>query len=163
MLIYVEYKNCDPKAAGWITRDDQLYPLYVMQTVGHLPGISGLFIAGVFGAALSSLSVVLNSTAGVIHEDIVKGFFRIHMNEHSAFWFVKIVILILGIITLSLMLVVEKLGSVLGVATALTAIASGTTFGVFTLGMLNPWCTAKGAIIGGVSGAITSGTVCRAY
>lgn len=32
--------------------DDQLFPLYVMQTVGKLRGIPGLFIAGIFGAAL---------------------------------------------------------------------------------------------------------------
>lgn len=32
--------------------DDQLFPFYVMQTVGKLRGIPGLFIAGIFGAAL---------------------------------------------------------------------------------------------------------------
>lgn len=159
-MIYTQYEKCDPKSAGLIKADDQLYPLFVMQSVGDLHGIPGLFIAGVFGAALSSLSVVLNSTAAVIHEDIIKGFFNVRLEEQKAFWVVKSIILILGILTLCLMMVVEKLGSVLGVATALTSIASGTSFGVFTLGMLNPWCTSKGAIIGGVSGAIASGTVC---
>lgn len=32
--------------------DDQLFPFYVMKTVGKLRGIPGLFIAGIFGAAL---------------------------------------------------------------------------------------------------------------
>lgn len=32
--------------------DDQLFPFYVMQTVGKLRGVPGLFIAGIFGAAL---------------------------------------------------------------------------------------------------------------
>lgn len=32
--------------------DDQLFPVYVMQTIGKYRGIPGLFIAGIFGAAL---------------------------------------------------------------------------------------------------------------
>lgn len=35
--------------------DDQLFPAYVMQTVGNFRGIPGLFVAGVFGAALRYL------------------------------------------------------------------------------------------------------------
>lgn len=43
------------------------------------------------------------------------------------------------------------------VATSLSAIAAGTTFGVFTLGMLVPWSNNKGAICGAIAGAMTSG------
>lgn len=35
-----------------LQNDDQLFPFYVMQTVGKFRGIPGLFIAGIFGAAL---------------------------------------------------------------------------------------------------------------
>lgn len=35
-----------------IQTDDQLFPFYVMNTVGKFRGIPGLFIAGIFGAAL---------------------------------------------------------------------------------------------------------------
>ncbi|CAD7080203.1 unnamed protein product [Hermetia illucens] len=118
LLIFAYYYNCDPKLSGLIQADDQLFPIYVMQTIGHLQGIPGLFMAGLVGAALSSLSVILNSTAAVILEDIFKG-----------------------------------------VATSLSAIAAGTTFGIFTLGMLIPWSNTKGAIAGAVSGAIMSGWV----
>lgn len=52
LLIYATYDSCDPLTAGRIKADDQLLPLYVMETVGHLTGVPGLFIAGVFGAAL---------------------------------------------------------------------------------------------------------------
>lgn len=44
-------------------------------------------------------------------------------------------------------------------ATSLSAIAAGTTFGVFTLGMLIPWSNNKGAIWGAIAGAIMSGWV----
>lgn len=44
-------------------------------------------------------------------------------------------------------------------ATSLSAIAAGTTFGVFTLGMLIPWSNNVGAICGAVAGALMSGWV----
>lgn len=44
-------------------------------------------------------------------------------------------------------------------ATSLSAIAAGTTFGVFTLGMLVPWANSTGAIVGAISGFVMSGWV----
>lgn len=52
LLVYATYHTCDPLSAKRIHQDDQLLPLYVMETVGHLRGVPGLFVAGVFGAAL---------------------------------------------------------------------------------------------------------------
>lgn len=79
--------------------------------------------------------------------------------ERMASIFVKSSVLLLGFVSLGLIFVVEKLGGILGVATSLTAIAAGTTFGIFTLGMLNPYATSKGAVFGAVCGAFLSGWV----
>lgn len=130
-----------------------------MQTVGNLHGIPGLFIAGVFGAALSSLSVVLNSTALVVLEDIVKGCFRFQLSEKSSSIVVKTCIVVLGCIAVSLVFVLEKLSGILSVATSVTAIAAGTTCGLFTLGMLVPWSNHKGALAGAIAGALMSGWI----
>lgn len=159
LLIYAKYWKCDPLTAGLVNRDDQLFPIYVMETVGNWRGVAGLFIAGVFGAALSSLSVVLNSTAAVLLEDILKGCFKCHPSEKTSAIFVKTSILFLGTIAMGFLFIVEKLGGVLGVATSLTAIAAGTTFGIFSLGMLNPYANTKGAIVGAIAGAALSGWV----
>lgn len=159
LLIYAKYWNCDPLTSKLVTRDDQMFPVYVMETVGAWKGVAGLFIAGVFGAALSSLSVVLNSTAAVLLEDIIKGCFKQKPTEKLAAIYVKTSILLLGGAAMGFLFVVEKLGGVLGVATSLTAIAAGTTFGIFSLGMLNPWANSKGAIFGAVAGAVLSGWV----
>ncbi|XP_075152070.1 sodium/solute co-transporter-like 5A11 isoform X2 [Haematobia irritans] len=159
LLVYDFYRNCDPLTAGLIANDDQLLPVYVMQTVGKLHGIPGLFIAGVFGAALSSLSVVLNSTALVFLEDIVKGCFRFKLTEKSSAIIVKTCIIVLGGVAVSLVFVLEKLSGILSVATSVTAIAAGTTCGLFTLGMLVPWSNPKGALAGAVAGALMSGWI----
>lgn len=159
VLIYAAYHKCDPMSSGKITTDDQLFPIYVMQAVGHLSGVPGLFIAGIFGAALSSLSVVLNSTSAVLLEDILKGCFKVNPSEKVANYFVKGSIFVLGASSMGLLFVVEKLGGILSVATSLSAIAAGTTFGVFSLGMLIPWSNTKGAMIGSIAGALMSGWV----
>lgn len=44
-------------------------------------------------------------------------------------------------------------------ATSLNAIASGTTFGLFSLGMLVPQSNTAGALAGGISGALVSATI----
>lgn len=146
LLVYTTYVTCDPLQSELVKADDQLLPVFVMQTVGHLQGVPGLFIAGVFGAALSSLSVVLNSTAAVLLEDVVKGVLRLKPSEKVSRWFVKGSALVLGMLALGFLYIVEHLGGVLSVATSLSAIAAGTTFGVFTLGMLVPWADSTGAV-----------------
>lgn len=52
LLIYARYHDCDPLASGRIERSDQILPFYVMDVAGKVPGLPGLFIAGVFCAAL---------------------------------------------------------------------------------------------------------------
>lgn len=89
-LFYVKYKQCDPLKARLISKTDQvgeklketlkmyfffirqLYPLYVMETLGQLPGLAGLFIAAILSASLSTISSGVNSMATVIVEDIYK-------------------------------------------------------------------------------------------
>lgn len=116
MLVFATYYNCDPLESGRIRAYDQLLPLFVMETVGHLRGVPGLFIAGVFGAALSSLSVALNSTSTVLLEDFVKGCLRMKLPEKTASIFVKIVTVVLGLIAVACLFVVEHMGGVLAVS-----------------------------------------------
>ncbi|KAL7298372.1 hypothetical protein TKK_0008713 [Trichogramma kaykai] len=149
--------KCDPRATGDIFADDQMLPAFVMEIAGNYHGIPGLFISGIFGAALSSLSVGLNSTAVVLLEDFVKGCFKLKPNEKWATAFVKTAIIVLGLMALALVFVVEKLGGVLSVTNSLAAIAAGVSFGVFTLGMLFPWTNSKGAFSGAVAGFIVAG------
>ncbi|KAM8716982.1 hypothetical protein ACLKA7_003795 [Drosophila subpalustris] len=159
LLIYEMYQDCDPLSAGLITHDDQLLPLFVVQSVGHIPGMSGLFIAGIFGAALSSLSVVLNSTSLVILQDIVRGCFKMQLSERASTVLVKTSVIVLGVMALSLVFVLEQLSGILSICTSMTAIAAGTTFGLFTLGMLVPWANNIGTAVGGIAGALLAGWI----
>uniref|UniRef100_A0A1B0A5W3 Sodium/solute symporter n=1 Tax=Glossina pallidipes TaxID=7398 RepID=A0A1B0A5W3_GLOPL len=140
-------------------QDDQMFPIYVMQTVGNIPGLPGLFVAGVFGAALSSMSTVLNSTALVIMEDIVKNFIKVELSPKAATYLVRGSVLILGAIGLALSFLLQHLEGILSVATSLTGLASSATFGMFTLGMLFPWTNNIGALTGGIIGYLMGGWI----
>lgn len=103
--------------------------------------------------------MVLNSTAGVLLEDICRGCLKRDPSEKAANFIVKSSIIVLGILSMVFLLVVERLGGILEVATSLSSIAAGTTFGIFTLGMLIPWSNNAGAIAGGIAGAIITGWI----
>ncbi|XP_011054030.1 PREDICTED: sodium-coupled monocarboxylate transporter 1-like isoform X1 [Acromyrmex echinatior] len=159
LLAWWSPPKCDPRVSGLITADDQLLPAYVMEIAHHLHGIPGLFISGIFGAALSSLSVGFNSTSVVILEDFIKGCFKMKPNDRCSSIFVKILVVLFGVLALCLLFLIEKLGGVLSVTGSLAAIAAGTSFGVFTLGILFPWANSKGAFVGTIAGFIMSGWV----
>jgi len=40
--------------------------------MGSIPGLTGLFIAGIFSSAMSSVSPILNSMAAITMEDYIK-------------------------------------------------------------------------------------------
>lgn len=61
---------CD--RSGVISSQDQLVPLFVEQMLGGVPGLSGLLVAGVFSASLSSISANLHSLATVSMQDFIR-------------------------------------------------------------------------------------------
>lgn len=50
--MYAKYSDCDPLTSKQIKRSDQLLPFFVIDVAGKIPGLPGIFIAGVFSAAL---------------------------------------------------------------------------------------------------------------
>ncbi|CAF0900125.1 unnamed protein product [Adineta steineri] len=87
-LIYAKYSQCDPLRAKLISRSDQLYPLFIMETLGRFPGFTGLFISSILSATLSTFSSGVNSIATVILEDVYKRISNKHSisNKHQIFY-----------------------------------------------------------------------------
>jgi len=78
LVIFATYKDCDPLSAKvsknsfiskllpvyfekeiiyeistqYVSKPDQLFPLFVMDILGQFPGVPGLFVAGIFSGAL---------------------------------------------------------------------------------------------------------------
>lgn len=50
---------------------DQLMPYYVVDAMKSVPGLAGLFVAGIFSASLSTISAACNALAAVTLHDYV--------------------------------------------------------------------------------------------
>lgn len=51
-VVYSTYYDCDPLTTKLAKAKDQLLPLLVARVLGEFPGMPGLFVAGIFSAAL---------------------------------------------------------------------------------------------------------------
>lgn len=72
LALYYYYGKCDPVLAGRIASRDQIMPLFVVDAMGDMPGLPGLFVSGIFSASLSTISAAMNSLAAVTLEDYIK-------------------------------------------------------------------------------------------
>lgn len=72
LQMYANYETCDPLLAGYTKKIDQVLPYFVMDVGASVPGLPGLFIAGIFAAAMSTMSSSLNTLSGTIYEDFLK-------------------------------------------------------------------------------------------
>jgi hypothetical protein len=45
LSIFAVYAGCDPITLGFISRKDQILPYFIMDYLGFLQGIPGLFVA----------------------------------------------------------------------------------------------------------------------
>ncbi|CAG0918825.1 unnamed protein product [Notodromas monacha] len=154
LVIFAKYQDCDPLKAKIVSSSDQLFPLFVMDTMGNFPGIPGVFVAGIFSGALSTVSSGLNSLAAITLEDFVKPFIFKNMTDARATQMSRILSLIFGILSFVLVFIAEKLGNVLQAALSIFGMIGGPLLGMFTLGMFFPWANSKGAIAGSIGGLI---------
>lgn len=54
-----------------VTRSDKILPYYVLDVAANVPGLPGLFLAGLVSAGLSTMSAGLNTATGTIYEDFI--------------------------------------------------------------------------------------------
>ncbi|XP_011501766.1 PREDICTED: sodium-coupled monocarboxylate transporter 1-like [Ceratosolen solmsi marchali] len=139
IVIYAAFYDCDPISTKQIRKSDQLLPYFVMEMAQSIPGLPGLFVSGVFSAALSTMSTGLNSMSGVIYEDMIKPWLKKPMTEVAISRIIKLTVVIIGVICVALVLLVEKLSGLIQVGKSLSGITAGPLLGIFTLGMFFPF------------------------
>lgn len=112
IIVFAKYGHCDPVKLKLIERYDQLMPFFVMDTMGDIQGLPGLFVACVFSGALSTLSSGYNALATVTWDDFLKhSFDKCHPK-----WGVivtKLVAAGFGLLSIAIAFVVGRLGTVL--------------------------------------------------
>lgn len=159
LIIYASYKDCDPLKAKVIQRQDQLMPYYIMDVAATVPCLPGLFVAGVFSAALSSMASALNSLAGTMYEDFIRPCMKHNVTEKCASYILRLVVVLIGTICVLMVFVVEKLGGILQLAYTTGGVTSGAFLGLFSLGIFFPRANSKGALTGAIVSMLTLGWI----
>ncbi|KAF7285216.1 hypothetical protein GWI33_011539 [Rhynchophorus ferrugineus] len=161
LSIYAKYYNCDPVKANFITSADQLMPYYVVDTMGFIPGLSGIFVAGIFSAALSTVSAALNSLAAVTIEDYYKPLYRViyktDVPKESISLKTKITALIYGLICMGVAFLAQFLGGLLEAALTIFGLVGGPLLGLFSLGMFTLTANEVGSVTGLAFGVAMAG------
>lgn len=153
LIIYTKYETCDPLKAGKIEKLDQILPYFIMQVAERVPGLPGLFIAGIFSAALSSMSTTLNTVSGTIFEDFIRPNYP-KMSEAKASRLMKIFVVVIGFSMLSMIFIVDKLGQVFRLNFVIAGLFGGTLLGLFTIGMFSRTANTIGVICGSIGSMI---------
>jgi len=134
-----------PVAVG-ITKADQMFPYFLS---GHLPpGMLGLLLASLTGAAMTMLASDLNSLAMVLVEDFYRAA-RPHSTDHQRLRAGRMIVMVTGLLNVvTALILVQTKGSALSMWFAVSAIASGGLAGLFFLAFLAPRATRTGAWTG---------------
>ncbi len=115
---------------------DRVFPYFIAV---HLPpGITGLLIAAVFAAAMSTVSTSLNSSATLVLNDYYKRFFRRDAGERESMTTLRVATVVWGILGTGMALALVALtDSALDMWWKLSSIFSGGMVGLFLLGMIS--------------------------
>ena len=150
LVVFAYYYDaeCDPIDAKQVDKKDQIFPLFVMQVMGDIPCIPGLFVAGVFSGALSTVSSGLNALAAVTFQDFIVGYAKKEYSEKKSIIFTKSLAVGYGILSYLVVFLVKYLPGVLEAALGIFGIVGGPVLGGFTLGMFFPWANAIGTFVG---------------
>jgi SSS family solute:Na+ symporter len=129
-----------------ITKADQMFPYFLR---AHLPpGILGLLLAALTGAAMTMLASDLNSLASVATEDFYRAL-RPRSTDRERLRAAKVIVVAVGMLNIvTALALVQSKGSALSMWFAVSAIASGGLAGLFLLAFLVTRATRAGAYAG---------------
>ncbi|KAI1292155.1 Sodium-coupled monocarboxylate transporter 1 [Halotydeus destructor] len=152
LIAYAKYHDCDPIVTKQVKAADQIYPLFVMQSLSFIPGFTGLFVAGVFSGSLSTISSGVNSLAAVTLEDFVKTFWTKKLSDKREAFITKALAVFYGVASLGFVFIAKDMGNILPAVMKVGGLLSPPIGALFMLGMFFPQANSKGAFVGTVCG-----------
>ena len=114
---------------------DRVFPYFI--ATGLPAGITGLLIAAIFSAGMSTVSTSLNSTATIVLTDYYKKYINKKADEKSSMKVLYISSFITGLLGIMIALSLVGVESVLDAWWSLASIFSGGMLGLFLLGFIS--------------------------
>tara|TARA_R110002049_G_scaffold93815_14_gene231616 strand:+ start:1 stop:1782 length:1782 start_codon:yes stop_codon:yes gene_type:complete len=146
-LLFIFYSEMPEKLSPAISNNDSLFPWYIVK---ELPmGVSGLLIAGIFSAAMSSISSSLNSVSTAFCNDIYKQYDP-KVPDIKLLKVARITTVFIGIfgVLLALWMANSDIKSLWDQFYRILGLFTGGLGGMFLLGMLTKRANTTGTMIG---------------
>nr|XP_037268348.1 sodium-coupled monocarboxylate transporter 2-like [Rhipicephalus microplus] len=145
MALVYWYRDCDPLLSGAIKNIEQIIPYYINQRLSAFPSMTGIFLAGVVSATLSTVSSAINSLAASAFLDILSPF--IVMNDGCSSITIKIIAFVFGALMTGLAIAVPYISSAVRLIMVVHSSTSGPFIGLFILALAFPWANGTGASV----------------
>ncbi|MEZ4952704.1 MAG: sodium/solute symporter [Saprospiraceae bacterium] len=148
--LYAYYKTNPNQMLHTMTSNDALFPWYI---ISQLPtGVSGLLIAGIFAAAMSSLSSSMNSAATAYTMD----FHQLFKKEFNAVTVGRLVTLAIGMggILVAILFATLNVKSIWDEFLKIIGLMTGGLGSVFLLGLATKKANGAGVLIGLILSAV---------
>ncbi len=145
LLLWTYYQGQAPAAMG-MSRADEVFPRFIIE--GLPPGLSGLLLAGIIAAAMSTLSSSLNSLASSSMLDIYQRFRRKAAPERQALRTARLLTLFWGLLFIAFASLFENTQNpVVELGLAIASFTYGGLLGAFLLGLFAKWTVQTDAVV----------------
>lgn len=111
---------------------DRIFPHFI--GAGLPVGVTGLLVAAIFSAAMSTISTSLNSSATIVLEDFYRRYVDRRADNRASMTVLYATTLVLGVAAVGIALAMIRVQSALDVWWQLASIFSGGMLGLFLLG-----------------------------
>ena len=144
--LFVYYKD-NPERMNPLLPIDATFPLFI---AAELPmGVTGLIIAGIFAAAMSTLSSIINSVATLASVDFYEKLAKNPTPKKSVL-FAELMTVAVGLVGIGVALLLSRydIHSLFDVSIELAGLLGGGFAGAYTLGMFTRRANSAGVAIG---------------
>jgi SSS family solute:Na+ symporter len=149
---YTTHPEALPAAYREPGKSDSVFPWFIVTVLP--PGITGLLIASIFAAAMSTISSSLNSTATIILNDYYSRYVNRQATERQKMKVLYITTIAVGALGTSIGLAMIAVKSALDAWWMLAGIFGGGMLGLFLLGLLSRRTNSRAALIGVAAGVL---------
>ncbi len=152
-LLFIFYTEMPNALSPAISNNDSIFPWYIVR---ELPiGVSGLLVAGIFSAAMSSISSSLNSVSTAYCNDF-HSHFKPNVSDMKLLRIARMATIITGVLglLLALWMASSNIKSLWDQFYRFLGLFTGGLGGMFLLGMLTKKANAKGTLLGLLVSAI---------
>ncbi len=147
------------RPADFPAQSDEVFPYFIVHELP--PGATGLMIAAILAAAMSTLDSSINASATVWTVDFHQRYLRPGAGDHALLNVARRATLLVGLLgTGSALLMTRVTGNAIDIWWQISAVFGGGMLGLFLLGLLVPRATRQSAFLGVIAGvaAIAWGT-----